>query len=265
MKKFEGILLATDLDGTLLRDDKSVSEENRLAIEYFKENGGRFTFITGRTPMAVASLCKTVTPNAPIGCMNGAGIYDYDKDQLLWSVTIPDSVKELVQYVDLEFPNTGIEVITRTQVIFCKENAVTDKHVKDEGYPYVVGNYHNINEPMVKILFADSPQTIDLLSKEILKHPRINEFAHMRSDAVYYELLPLGLSKATLIKKIPEFIDAKITKTVAIGDNDNDAEMLKVADIGYAVANASPAAKKNADIITVSNEEDAIAKVIYSL
>ena len=125
MKKFEGVLLATDLDGTLLRGDKSVSEENRLAIEHFKENGGRFTFITGRTPMAVASLCRTVTPNAPIGCMNGAGIYDYDSDQLLWSVTIPDSVKDLVQYVDLAFPNTGIEVITRTQVIFCKENSFT--------------------------------------------------------------------------------------------------------------------------------------------
>ena len=265
MKKFEGILLATDLDGTLLKADKSVSEENKLAIEYFKENGGKFTFITGRTPMAVSSLCKIVTPNAPIGCMNGAGIYDYDNDRLLWSVTIPDSVKELVEFVDLEFPHTGIELITKTQVIFCKENAVTDKHVKDEGYPYIIGDYHTMTEPMVKILFADHPQNLDILAREILKHPRINEFAHMRSDAVYYELLPLGLSKATLIQKIPSFMDTEITKTIAIGDNDNDAEMIRVADIGYAVSNASAAAKACADIVTVSNEEHAIAKVIYSL
>ena len=50
MKKFEGILLCTDLDGTLYRNDKSISPENRKAIEYFKREGGCFTFITGRMP-----------------------------------------------------------------------------------------------------------------------------------------------------------------------------------------------------------------------
>ena len=47
MKKFEGILMVTDLDGTLLRNDKSISEENLKAIEYFKSNGGIFAFVTG--------------------------------------------------------------------------------------------------------------------------------------------------------------------------------------------------------------------------
>lgn len=265
MKKFEGILLATDLDGTLLRNDKSVSEENKRAIEYFKSEGGRFTFITGRTPIAVASLCELLHPNAPIGCMNGAGIYDYGKNELLWHINIPDSVLEIVEAIEKEFPNTGIEVVTERKIIFCKKNYFTDKHAKDEALPIFDGDYHDVNEGMIKILFADSPEVLDSLSKAVLAHPRAREFAPIRSDSIYYELLPLGISKATVIKKIPELLGGAITKTIAVGDNDNDAEMLKAADIGFAVSNASVAAKQCADFITVSNEEHAIAKIIYEL
>ena len=59
MKKFEGILLCTDLDGTLLRNDKSISRENLDAINYFMSEGGYFTFITGRMPYTSSNIYKT--------------------------------------------------------------------------------------------------------------------------------------------------------------------------------------------------------------
>ena len=73
MKKFEGILFCTDLDGTLLRSDKTLSKRNLEAIEYFKSEGGLFTFVTGRMPCTALNLYNTVKPNAPIGCINGGG------------------------------------------------------------------------------------------------------------------------------------------------------------------------------------------------
>ena len=81
MKKFEGMLFATDLDGTLLRKDKTISEENLRAIEYFKAQGGIFTFITGRIPAGAKEILKMVTPNAPFGCINGGGIFDRNRDR----------------------------------------------------------------------------------------------------------------------------------------------------------------------------------------
>ena len=69
----DGILICTDLDGTLLRNDKSISRENSEAIEYFKGEGGYFTFITGRMPYTSRRLYDMVKPNAPIGCINGGG------------------------------------------------------------------------------------------------------------------------------------------------------------------------------------------------
>ena len=58
MGKFSGILLCTDLDGTLYRNDKTVSDENLDAIEYFKNKGGLFTFITGRVPKNLLKFVK---------------------------------------------------------------------------------------------------------------------------------------------------------------------------------------------------------------
>lgn len=76
MGRFDGVLICTDLDGTLLKNDKTISCENIEAIEYFKREGGYFTFVTGRMPFFVSYVLDTIKPNAPFGCVNGAGLYD---------------------------------------------------------------------------------------------------------------------------------------------------------------------------------------------
>ena len=76
MGKFDGILLCTDLDDTLLTTDKRVSDENSKAIEYFKSEGGLFTFATGRVPQGAKLMLNYVHPNAPMVCFNGAAIYE---------------------------------------------------------------------------------------------------------------------------------------------------------------------------------------------
>lgn len=68
MGKFDGILICTDLDGTLLRNDGTISQENLSAIEYFKAEGGYFTFVTGRMPYYAMHICETIKPNVPFGC-----------------------------------------------------------------------------------------------------------------------------------------------------------------------------------------------------
>ena len=66
MKKFNGILMCTDLDGTLLRNDKTISRENKEAIEYFKSEGGLFTFITGRMPSYVSDIYREFEDREPL-------------------------------------------------------------------------------------------------------------------------------------------------------------------------------------------------------
>ena len=266
MKKFDGILMVTDLDGTLLREDKSISEENIKAIEYFKSQGGKFAFVTGRIPVAAKHIYEWVKPNVPCGCSNGGGIYDYSTKKLIWSQELSKDVMDMVEYVDNNLPPMGIEVCTFEKIYFCKKNTSTEKHRINEHFDDLGGHYRDVKDVVSKILFADEVEENIISLTEMLKnHPDAEKYDFVRSDKEYYEILPKGISKGTVLKKLTEILEVDIQKTIAVGDNDNDIEMIKRAKIGIAVENASENAKAVADYVTVSNEGHAIAKIIEDL
>lgn len=262
MKKFEGILLATDLDGTLLKNDKTLSQENKEAIEYFKKEGGLFTFVTGRTPEGVKLVLDMIKPDVPIGCVNGGAVYDSKKQEFLWTKPLSSDFYELVDYVDKNFPTVGIEVNLFDKIYCYKNNHATEKHRSDESLEYHTCHYKDITEPIAKILFADTPESIDKLSKVLLNSSFVSDYDFIRSDAIYFEILPKDVSKGNFIKKITEILGIDNKKVIAVGDNDNDASMLSCAGVGFAVENASKKAKESADYITVSNEDHAIKTII---
>ena len=117
MKKFEKMLFCTDLDGTLYSDDKTVSKQNLEAIEYFKSEGGLFTFITGRVPQTTGEMCETIKPNAPYGCNNGGGIYDHIQDKYLWKTFISDEVLELTHLARAFWSGCSVHLVGRSA--FC--------------------------------------------------------------------------------------------------------------------------------------------------
>ena len=261
MGKFDGILICTDLDGTLLRKDKSVSSENIEAIEYFKKEGGKFTFITGRMPYTSIKIYEKVKPNAPIGCINGGGVFDFERDEYLWIQTLPEEAFELVKYIESEIPDIGVQINTSRTIYFTKDNPAMVRFRELTGAPFVTCRYDEIKEPVAKMIFAHLEDEKVLKVAELLsRHPKASMFGFIRSERTLYEILPKGTSKATALLKLSEILD--INKTVAIGDYNNDVTMLKAAKVGVAVENACPEAKAVADVITVNHVDHAIAKII---
>lgn len=266
MGKFDGILLVTDLDGTLLKDDKSISEENIKSIEYFKANGGKFTIVTGRVPAAFAGIEDIVKPNAPIGCINGGGIYDLDEKKLVWAEIAPPEILEFIAYIDKEMPDMSYQVNTAERIWFCKYNEAMHRIRDLSKVPDLRCHFSEINEPILKILFADmNTDNIVKVGQLLQNHPLMPKFEGVSSEPIYYEVLPKGISKGVVIPKLCDMLGISIDRTIAVGDNNNDVTMLEVAGLGVAVANATENAKNAADKITVSNEESAIAKIIEEL
>lgn len=266
MGKFDGMLICTDLDGTLLRNDKTISEKNLNAIEYFKSEGGKFTFITGRMPFFVSEIYNAIKPNAPFGCVNGGGLYDHVNGEYIWQGVMPDGVGELIKSVDDKFPNVGIQVNTFYKVYFAKENETMVHFRAVTGVPNLVCSYYDVHEPIAKIVFgSESDDDILGIEKTLRSHPRADEYDFIRSEKVLFEILPKGICKATSIVKLAEHLDIDIRNTVAVGDYNNDISMLRTAGVGIAVSNACEAAREAADYITVSNEEDAIAQIVADL
>lgn len=266
MNKFKGLLICTDLDGTLLKDDKSISRENLDAIEYFKSEGGYFTFITGRMPYFMESICSKIHPNAPFGCINGGGLYDYNKKEYVSAKTLDKTVTELIEYADKNIASIGIQVYTFERIYFSRENEAMKNFRKATGIPNITADYKDISEPFAKIVFGDeSEEKILALQELLLSHPRSREFDFIRSERTLYEILPKGANKGSVLPKLCDHLGIDQSKTIAVGDYNNDIAMIKSAGIGFAVANASPEAKAAADHITVSNEEHAIAKIIADI
>lgn len=266
MGKFDGILICTDLDGTLYRDDKTISRENKEAIEYFKSEGGLFTFITGRMPYYSVDAYTKISPNAPFGCINGGGVYDGEAKRYVWTADMPERVMELVEEVDKAFDDLGIQVCTFERTYFSRENDRMESFRAQTGLPKLSLPYREVTEPIGKILFGtESEECIRGIEKILRSHPRADEFDFIRSERTLFEILPKGVHKGLALSKIAEHLGIDRKKTVAVGDYNNDIGMFKTAGVGIAVSNACPEALAAADLVTGSNEEHAIARIIYDI
>ena len=264
--KFEGILICTDLDGTLLKKDKTISAENLRAIEYFKREGGSFTFITGRMPYFVSDIYNVVEPNVPFGCINGGGLFDHRTQQYLWAQPMDPKVLELVKDIYRTMPDMGIQVNTLELIYFCRENITMEHFRRATGVANVVCGLDEIDRPIGKIVFGDHrEEQILQLAERLHAHPLADQFDFIRSERTLYEILPPGISKGTALTKLCQLLSLDIRRSIAVGDYDNDIGMLRAAGTGIAVANASPSAKEAADRITVHHEEHAIAAIIDDL
>lgn len=264
--KFDGILLCSDLDDTLLTTgDKRLTEENRRAIEYFMSEGGYFTFATGRVPMGARLILDIITPNAPMICFNGGAVYDFVNDEILWGVQLDKTAIRVMEYVEERFPDVGIEVCTDNNIYFCKENRIAEMHRFHENLPHNSLDYHNIFAPWKKVIFLSEKDKMPLLRKDLTHSPYAQRFDFVQSSPNYYELLPKGVSKGAALLQLADILGVDRKKTIGIGDNYNDIGMIENAGIGVAVANAVPEAREAADFITVDNDSNAIAAVISSL
>ena len=198
--------------------------------------------------------------------MSARDIYDNENDKYLWLRYLDDSVIELVKYVDENLPEMGIQINTKSQVYFYKDNEAMVYFRAVTGLPNVYCHYIEIKEPILKVIFAHEEESqmtalIDLMKK----HPKAEEFDFIRSERRLYEILPKGASKGDLLCKMSELLNIDIKKTIAVGDYNNDVSMIKAAGLGFAVENAVDEVKEVADYITVGNNEHAIANIIENI
>lgn len=265
MGKFDGILLCTDLDATLLNDEHKVSEENIKAIDYFKSEGGMFTFVTGRVPSGARLMLEYVKPNAPVVTFNGAGIYDFEKEELLWGTYLDDKAKKIIEYVESRISDLGLVVCTDEKVYFPFVNQWVDDYHKLENFPLDTTPYHDIPEKWKKALFVCSIEDMKTIRKLVAESGYSDDFDLVQSCAYYYEILPKGSTKGTGLERLAELLGIDRSRIIACGDNENDMTMIEYAGVGVAVENAIDALKNVADIVTVSNNEHAISKIIDDL
>lgn len=265
MGKFNGYLLCTDLDGTLLSDDKRVSEKNKKAVEYFKKEGGLFTFATGRVRNGLENVLKQITPNSPVICFNGGCIHDVNNNKELWSTNLSDNAEDAVRYICSKYPYVGMVVCTGERSYICKKNKYSDSHRKIENIPPEQVEYEDVPKPWKKVIFMMDADKVDVVRQDLLNTEFAEDFTFLQSEAHYFEILPKGMTKGRALTRLGDILGIDNEKTVGIGDNENDIELVKNAAFGASVANAVEEVKECAEFIAPDNNSDAIAALIEQL
>ncbi len=262
MSLFDGWLLATDLDGTLLHTDKQIGDENLAALRDFCENGGKFVVATGRAVYTSERFLKVLPQTLPAILYNGSVLYDYSKKEIVWEHTHTEYMREYLAAVMKKFPQIGVEILIGEEFFVPQDNIILEQQRQAEKISMKFCSLDEVPQGWYKVLFGVLPEEMEDFRATL---PRTDEAYYIQSSDFYYEMLPAGCSKGSALAELTRRYNIPREKIIAIGDCENDIEMLEFAAYGVAVANAMPMVKEKADFVTVSNDQNAAAAVIEKL
>ncbi|MBQ4087038.1 MAG: HAD family hydrolase [Clostridia bacterium] len=267
MNRFEGMILCSDVDGTLVDEQNNVPKENIEAIAYFQAHGGKFMLATGRIPEAVTPILDGIHPDLPGICHNGCSIYDYNKMEYVATTELPRSATAPAEEIMRLFPESGVEIITVDGIYILKPNFATERHITFEKITSKPAeSFESVSATWLKFLFAQDPDDTTKMQEAMKHSPFKEDFTLIRTHQYYYEIFNKNASKGNAVKQLFKLYDISPENFYAIGDNDNDVEMLELAGVSAAVANASASAKAAANnVMTKTNEQGGVAEFIASL
>ncbi len=267
--KISQMLLISDMDGTLLTDQKTISPGNLEAIKAFQAAGGRFTIATGRSIISAAKYVGLLHQNGvlldgPAILFNGAAIYDYHRREMLWHTVMPPDTLRYLAVVKERYPQVGIEVLGEKTTFVATFNRFVKEHLEIEHLPYQIAELDEIPPGAIKVLFALEHELIPEFAR-FMEEQRFAGVCYVESAEHYYEMLPAGNSKGEALSHLSALTGIPVENTVTVGDYNNDIEMIRRAGIGVAMGNALPAVKQAADRVVASNNEDGLKQLIEGL
>ncbi|WP_405963854.1 Cof-type HAD-IIB family hydrolase [Streptomyces sp. NBC_00723] len=257
-------LVATDLDGTLLRSDDSISQRTRDALAAATAAGAAHIVVTGRGVPWTRHILDDLGYDGLAVCGQGAQVYDAGAHRLLTSVTLDRQLAGVAL--------AKIEAEVGPLYLAASRDGLDGDVLVGPGYA--------VTGALPSTPFTDASDLWSApLSKIYIQHPELSDDALAAAarraaggfvtvamaGAGIVELLPLGLSKATGLSLAARRLGLKATDTIAFGDMPNDIPMFAWASHGVAMANAHEELKAVADEVTTSNDDDGIAVTLEAM
>lgn len=271
MKKFENILIVSDMDGTFLGSGAKIVQRNLDAIERFKAEGGKFTFATGRTHHNITKAVGTASgiANAPAITVNGGCIYDFatGKSVADFKINSRDAM-EVAHYIRDNFTNIGMRCSTDYGFLTDKALGLIVKDFNGflcdgcgKAKEMPIDEWKN--ETIYKIVFRGEADEL-LRLRQIIEPIFSHKFKFVTSSPRFLELNAIGCSKAVGIEFLRKYYGGNI-KIYAIGDYENDIEMLRAADFGACPRGSLDSVKAISHFCLCDCNEGAIADLYENI
>ena len=262
-------LLAMDMDGTVLNSEKKISPRTAAAIKEALVRGKEVFFATGRCPSEVREDLKAFPEMNYVLCLSGALVLDLRSGQTLADVTIPrQAVEKILTIAD------GLDAMV---TLYAGENVFVEHKRKgnmayygcqcfaklyDDCALWVENIWDVLNthgDCVYKAnIFCHSPEELRK-ADEALKGLPLNYASGIPNN---YEISPQKVDKGVGLLKLCQTTGIPVQQTIAVGDEGNDAAMIKAAGLGVAMGNAPESIKELADEVTADCDHDGVAVVI---
>ncbi len=246
----DGILLCSDIDGTLVSRTDGLRPAVRDAVAWFQREGGRFTVATGRMPAYIRTY--GIEPNAPVIALNGTAVVDLATNTLMRGIPMPDARRDALTMIPRA---AGLDRVYLTGLAGAFE---WDAH-GDVPLGLPPGG------EVYKALFRFFREEDALAFRDRMRREFAGRYCFERSWMIGVEMYHPDGGKGAAVRFLKEHLSPPVRLAVAVGDYENDLSMLRAADLSFAPANAAECARAAASRPAPSCEEDAIAWVIRTL
>ncbi len=276
MGKFDGVLLASDFDNTLIYTEEALRtgapvpplpERNREALTYFMAQGGRFAVSTGRALAAFTKYADLVPMNAPGVVCNGAALYDFQTGAYLETALLDEQALERGQAILDRFPEAAVEAYHIGNVIHAVHpNEFTRQH--EHLTKVAVTEAPSLPEvplPLGKLLFEAEHQTLEAVVAFLKEQGWEGDYELIFSGQTLLEMTVKGANKGGMVRRLARRLEISMEHVYCVGDEANDISMLTAARQGFAPANCIPAVRDCGATIVCHARESALADVVEIL
>lgn len=262
--RFPAVFL--DMDGTTLGPDKRIHPETIAAIRCYKANGGLIGIATGRTWQQVDGYIAKLKPNLPLVLYNGAVTMSSSGD-VIDAIGLPPLMEgrllKIYDSVKTQFDVAGLVLHGAKETVVIEEDPLLQDSLKEAQIEeFTLGDRLPPHDLLIKVLFVVDSSEVDVL-RDAIADDLADEPVHVvvTSD-VSVEVFSSETDKAATIEAIVRFQGYEMRDVLAIGDSDNDVEMLSEAGLGVAMENCRPAACGAASAIIGPSGTEALGKFI---
>jgi Cof subfamily protein (haloacid dehalogenase superfamily) len=258
-------LVISDVDGTLVTTDKTLTERSRTAVARLDAHGIAFSIVSSRPSFGLRELSKRLALHHPIGAYNGGALLTPDLKVIEQKLIAPEAVRRALEV----FGSFGIDVWIFTVDSWIVQNP-RGAHVELEAHtietrPTVVDSLEHFIDGVAKIVGV-STNPDRLVRCELAARQAVADTASIaRSQSYYLDVTPAGVNKGTFVDDLIGRLGLSPSEVVTIGDMENDVAMFRKSGFSIAMGNAAPNVRQCADAATLTNDEDGFADAVERL